>query len=136
MADAFGNNRRKIISIKERKLVDPKWSPDGNYIYFLSDFSLQEEKEKQPAISDVKVITRRFYRVDGEGYQHDRWMHVYGADVNTHPTKVTQLTSGNFDVVTFDLSPDGSELAIVANTDKQADFQNNVDIYTLTLARR
>jgi dipeptidyl aminopeptidase/acylaminoacyl peptidase len=128
VSDAGGYDRRKIISINDRKLVDPKWSADGNYIYFFSDFSFDGDKQKS---SDVKIITRRFYRSDGEGYQHDRRMHVFRAEINAAEPRITQITSGSFDVVAFDISPDGSEIAFVANVHKEADFQNNVDIFTI-----
>src|SRR5579872_2715184 len=132
ICDANGYDRRKIVSIMERKLDDPKWSPDGNTIYFLSDLSLDEDNQNRS--SDVKVITRRFYRIDGEGYQHDRRMHIFRADVTPADPKIIQITSGAFDVTTFDLSPEGSEISFVANTDKEADFENGVDIFTIPSA--
>ena len=126
VCDSHGYDRRKLASVKDRKLVDPKWSSDGNQVYFISDWSQDVEKAKT---SDVKVITRRFYRFDGEGYQHDRRLHIFRVDVGG--SALTQLTSGSYDVTAFDISPNGSEIALVANTDKDADLQNGMDIFTL-----
>lgn len=129
VCDAQGYDKRKIASVRGRKIVDPKWSRDGRYIYFLSDFQL----EKAENSSDVRVITRRFYRFDGEGYQHDRRIHVFRVDAQgIHGSEMTRLTSGSYDVVAYDVSPDGSQVAFVANMDRDADIQNNADIYTVS----
>ena len=135
VCDSSGYDRRMITSVSNRKIVDPKWSRDGRYIYFLSDDSQEPGGSHAEKQSDVRVITRRFYRFDGEGYQHDRFMHVLRVDARGIERAV-QVTSGSYDVVAYDLSPEGSSVAFVTNMDPDADLQNNADIYTVSTTEK
>lgn len=126
ICSASGNENRKLLSLGDRKVIDLKWARDGDRVYFISDWSADVLKPKR---SDVKLITRRMYRFDGEGYTYDRWKHVFFLEIRS--SELTQLTHGSFDIVAFDISPDGQEIALAANIDENADFQNNIDIFTM-----
>jgi len=127
VADSTGLNRRKIVQLQNRKILDPKWSRDGMYIFFLSDYDADQRPEPT---TDVRLIRRMNYRFDGEGYLHDKRTHVFKIAMTDYG--MNRITSGKFDVSGFDLSPDGKSVAFVTNMDKNADFQNNLDIYLIS----
>jgi dipeptidyl aminopeptidase/acylaminoacyl peptidase len=126
IADSNGLNKRKLTDFKGRSIISPKWSPDCKFVFFISDYDLDFRPE---AKSDVIVVTRMNYRFDGEGYFRDKRPHIF--KISLRSGKLERLTKGNFDVSSFDVSPDGKTVAFVSNTDEEADFQNNMDIYTI-----
>lgn len=128
ISNQTGSEKRKVCSIKSAKITDPKWSPLATEIFFLSDYCGDIQSE-QP--SDVRVITRRLFRFDGKGYQHDRRTHVFR--ISLIDSQIKRITSGEFDVVAYDVSADGSKVAVVCNKSKDADFENGLDIYSLDL---
>ncbi len=106
----------------EGKIANPKWACDGKTILFLSDMKRKGE-------SDVKVVTRMKYRMNGEGYFHDRRTHLYSIRVNGR--KLAQLTSGEFDVDGYSISYDGSHVAFIANMTDEADYSLVRDIHVM-----
>ena len=127
VSDLLGKESTCILSLEARKISSPRWSQDEKAIFFLSDYD--PSRPKEPA-TDVRLITRMNYRFDGEGYLHDRRTHVF--EVDLEDKQFRQVTKGEFDIAAFDLSPDGKKVAFVSNRDKQADFQNNLDIYSVS----
>ncbi len=129
ISNLSGLDRCQILRLEKRKISSPKWSRDGRSVFFLSDYDpLRSGMPK----TDVRLINRMNYRFDGEGYLHDKRTHVF--EFNLEERKIKPVTQGEFDVVAFDLSPDGKTVAIIANIGTEADFQNNLDIYTLSTA--
>jgi dipeptidyl aminopeptidase/acylaminoacyl peptidase len=84
------------------------WSPDGQHIAFLSttlpkDFDKKPDtkkdgKDEEP--SDVRVIVKAEYRMNGEGYyEPDRPTHIWSVPVPATLAavqKATQVTTGEF----------------------------------------
>ena len=94
----------------------PAWSPDGRTIAFLSttlpkDFDKKKDGEEE---SDVRVIARAVYRMNGEGYlDPDRPSHIWSAAVPAvleAPQKAKQITTGEFSESDIVWSHDGSKL--------------------------
>lgn len=76
-----------------------QWSPDGAWIYFLaSDEATDEEKAKEKVRDDV-------YAYDENYHQRHLWR-VRVADGETE-----RITDGDFSVVGYALSPDGTHIA-------------------------
>jgi dipeptidyl aminopeptidase/acylaminoacyl peptidase len=80
----------------------PVWSPDGHAIAFSSntlpaDFDKKKDNEEK---SDVRVITKAVYRMNGSGYlEADRPNHIWTIEVPKvpgEPQKAKQITSGEF----------------------------------------
>ena len=121
-----GRASRVILELEkgkiEGKIANPKWTCDGKTILFLSDMKRKGE-------SDVKVVTRMKYRMNGEGYFHDRRTHLYSIRVNGR--KLAQLTSGEFDVDGYSISSDGSRVAFIANMTDEADYSLVRDIHVM-----
>jgi dipeptidyl aminopeptidase/acylaminoacyl peptidase len=111
----------------EGKIADPKWSPDGRRILFLSDMKKREKDE-----SDAKVLKRIVYRLNQEGYFHDKRTHLYS--IKRDGGKSTQLTKGEYDVISYSISKDGSKVAFVTNMTEEADYTFVRDIHVMPIA--
>jgi len=105
---------------------NPRWSPDSKKILFLA--SPQEKKKKQ---SDVKVIDRILFKINGMGFIHDKRSHLFL--VSRRGGKPKQLTNGNFDVNAFAWSPDGKWIAFVSNLEDDCDRAVERHIYRISV---
>jgi dipeptidyl aminopeptidase/acylaminoacyl peptidase len=123
-----GGAARSILELKKGKvdgrIIDPKWSPDGGTIFFLSDMRKKEKHE-----SDVKVVSRIVYRLNAVGYFHNRRTHLHS--IKRDGSQHRQLTSGEFDVEGYSVSNDGHKLAFIANMTDEADYSLVRDIHVM-----
>ena len=98
----------------------PAWAPDGHAIAFLSGtLPRDSEKKKDDEESDVRVIVKAAYRMNGEGYyEPDRHNHIWTVAVPEIPAgvqKAKQVTSGDFNESDIVWSRDGSKLYFTSN---------------------
>jgi len=125
---ANGGHARTILEFEkgkiDGKIKDPRWTPDGKRILFLSDL-----KRKKKGDSDVKVVTRIVYRLNAEGYFHDRRTSLYS--IKRIGGNANQLTSGEFDVEGYSISADGGKVAFIANMTDEADYSLVRDIHVM-----
>ncbi|MFH0848391.1 MAG: S9 family peptidase [archaeon] len=125
-----GGEANTILELKkgklEGKIVDPRWTPDGSGIVFLSDMKRRSDQD-----SDVKVVRRIVYRLNEAGYFHDKRTHLYS--ISRNGGKPKQLTSGEFDIQAFSVSPDASKVAFVANMTEEADYTLVRDVHTMPI---
>ena len=122
-------------------------SPDGKNVVFTSNVypgcaddacnkAKAEEEKKQPK---PRVYTSLLYRHWTE-WQGATRSHLLVAPIAGGPAK--DLTPGTFDVPTFSLggpddytiSPDGMEVAYVANTERDQATSTNTDIFVVPIA--
>jgi dipeptidyl aminopeptidase/acylaminoacyl peptidase len=128
VANSTGLDGKKLVALLDGKIAQPKWSPGGDSIVFLSDSPEGVEPKKG---SDVKLIDRRNYRINGEGYTYNRRIHIFSVSLDSG--RLRNVTKGDFDVECFDVSPDGKRLFFVTNTQPDADFAVNSDIFSIPL---
>jgi dipeptidyl aminopeptidase/acylaminoacyl peptidase len=121
VVSASGGEAR-LIRRSEEGIDGPQWSPDSKGIYFLSYVG---KKQKD----DVKVIRRMTFWFNGLGFVYNRRKHLFWVDVSSG--RVTQLTSGAFDVSEFAASGKGRKLAYLASTDDIRPYIS--DLYVLEL---
>jgi len=123
---ATGGEARQLTDIPGG-VSQPSWAPDGKKILFLASPPREPKDPKKK--SDVKVIRRIFYRLNAEGYFHNRRRHIY--TVGLQGGKPLPITSGDYDVDFAAFSPDGSSIAFIANRSDEADYTAVRDIFVL-----
>ena len=131
---ACGGEARQLTSVPNGVVGAPwplSWSPDGERILFLSRTkTVEEEEDDGEKKSDLIVIRKLNHKLNGVGYFPDTRLHLYTVDING--VELNQLTKGEFDVVYADWSPDGKEIAFVANMAEDADYSSLKDIWSIS----
>jgi dipeptidyl aminopeptidase/acylaminoacyl peptidase len=114
------------------------WSPDGGFLAFVSKVKPgeepaeegQEDKDKRKQASDVRVINRIKYKMNGVGFVGDARSQVFV--IAAAGGKPRQITAGDFDHEGPDWSPDGKHLAFAANRTEEEDYTSVRDIWTVS----
>lgn len=108
----------------------PIWSPDGKKIAYVSRVSPnQDQAADDKDASDVKVITRLHYKLNGIGFLGDRNAQIFVVDVATGCEQ--QITSGAFDCSAPTWAPCSSKLAFSSNRTDEPDYNNQTDIWVV-----
>ncbi len=127
----------------------PAWMPDGEHILFTSrvfpdcpddscNAARLDEQEKNKV--KARIITDLLYR-HWDHWVGERRRHVFMTSI--HGGDPVDLTPGRFDVPTtalgsghdYAVSPDGKEIAVVANTDPMPAASTNNDIFIISFPR-
>jgi dipeptidyl aminopeptidase/acylaminoacyl peptidase len=95
-----GGGESRVLSGHATGVSSPSWTPDGRAIYFLaSDPPTAEERERTRLRDDV-------YAFDEDYRQRHLWK------IAVATGEETQVTKGNFSVLEYKLSPDGTRIAV------------------------
>ena len=146
--NADGSSPRQITALAT-EAADVLVSPAGRHIAFTSEVypqcgaddacnkkKIDAEKENKV---QARVYTSLLYR-HWNAWHGARRKHILIASIDGGPAR--DLTPGNFDVPAFSLggpddfaiSPDGSELAYVANNDPDQALSTNTEVYVVPVA--
>ncbi|MCW3979035.1 MAG: S9 family peptidase, partial [Candidatus Bathyarchaeota archaeon] len=113
----------RLVTETDEGVSRPAWAPDSRRVLFLSRVWTEGKPE-----TDVKVIMRIRYKLNGVGTFEGRRTHLFTARVGRKPK---QLTEGEFDVVAAQWSPDGKSIAFITNMEEDADVSRVTDIFTI-----
>ncbi len=83
----------------ETPVSNVQWTPDGEFIYFLANDPLSEEEEKRKKIKDD------VYAFDEDYKQRHLWK------ISVADKEETKLTEGDFSILGYELSRDGTLIA-------------------------
>lgn len=120
------------LSSRKEGVGEPVWSPDGTKIAFSAvepDPKSEGEDKDSKKKSDVRVITKIRYKLNGRGFLPDRPAQIYVLDVQTKEIK--QITSGPYDCREPEWSPDGKHIAFVSARYEGHEFSSIRDIYVV-----
>lgn len=114
---------RRLLKKKEG-VGNPEWSRDSSSIYFTSKVVDKQEEDEEK--DGVKVIRRRKFWFNGEGFLHNTRTHLFS--INVESGNVTQITSGDIDVGAYNISNDGKRIGYLASTDESRPYINDLFI--------
>lgn len=114
--DASGGSLRQVGQF-EQSVTQLRWMPDGQSLLVTAAVAVDPDLRGRPANSPPperaatapEVVWRLPYKADGVGYLLQRQIHLFIIDLASGLQR--QLTQGAFDVLGFDVSPDGTRLA-------------------------
>ena len=119
-----GGEARLLVEAKHG-IRSFKLSPDGSKILLLSRI---EEDSETPEETDPEIIwiSKLRYKYDGESYFPYTRVQLFAVGSEGGP--LVQVTSGPYDVSAPTWSPDGDEIAFVANME-ESDLTRLKDVY-------
>ncbi len=115
-----GGEARLAADMDER-VSNPAWAQDSNQVLFISRVWTKGKPK-----SDVKVIRRINYKLNGVGTFEGRRNHVFTTRMGGNPKQVTE---GDFDVQAAKWAPDGRSIGFITNMEEDADLKLIRDIY-------
>ncbi len=138
-----GGEARRVTNVPTG-VIAPKWFPDSRRIAFLSqvwpDLSTWADMDKRMTErNDAKMTAKVWDKAPISHWDHfldDRDTHIYSISIDGgEPQPITRnagvsLDRGEPDSNSYDISPDGTEVAFAVNTDTSG-VDPNFDIFTL-----
>ena len=117
-----GGEARQVTDL-ETPVESPQWSPNGKNVLFVSGV-----RDEEPE-SDVKVITRLYYKANAGGFFDGKRKHLFR--VPARGGKPKQITKGDFDVSTPRWLPDNRRIVFVGNMREDADKTKHRFVYVV-----
>lgn len=138
-----GGEARRVTNVPTGA-SSPKWFPDSKRIAFLSlvwpDLEEWQDIEKRKKEQDDKKMTARVWEKapfsHWDRFLDERQTHVFAVDVSGGPARALTLKSGYAldaaepDANSYDISPDGAEIAFVADVDRVGN-DPNFDVFVM-----
>lgn len=119
----YGGEPETIVREEGLRIAGPTWLDENTLII--------SKQIKEAGEGDSKKIRKIRYRMDAEGYFHDRQMHLFR--VSTRTRKARQLTSGAYDVTSFDIDRNLARAVFAANMESDAETSVVKHIYEVAL---
>ncbi len=118
------------MTAKKAGVGEPVWSPDSRKVAFSAP---PEPKKDEPdgEKSDVRVITKIRYKLNGRGFlpQDAAQIHV----LDTESGEISQVTKDEYDCRQPQWSPDGNKIAYISAKFPEHELSAVKDIYVVPL---
>jgi len=115
----FGGEAEKLTNSKTG-VKSFKWFPDGKRIaYLASDPPTEEEEKKKKEKDGAYVVDENF-----------KMTHIWIIDLENK--KENKITDGNFDIISFSISPDGKEIVFSSRPTPKVPDYYNADIFIIS----
>jgi dipeptidyl aminopeptidase/acylaminoacyl peptidase len=135
LLERTGGEVRQLTSLPQGA-VNLAWAPNGGFLVVTAPVMVDPDLRgrRGPALQaaprcKAEVAWRLPYKSDGMGYMLRREIHLFRVDEQTGEAK--QLTDGPFDVMGFDISPDGSRVAY--SRTRCGRFAERTDLWTCSV---
>jgi len=102
-----------------------KWTGDSSTIIFSADESRTEEEQREHDLGADPV----FVDEAPNGKEESRFSNLWAFDLKSKTE--TRLSDADFIVVGFDVSPDGSRIALVGAPDNRTNYGHMAELYLL-----
>lgn len=106
------------------------WAPDSARLVVVAPVEMKPESEEDTD-ADVRVITSAHYKFNGRGFIDDRYTHIFVVERAPEGAEPVQLTDGRFMHRSPAWSPDGRQIAFVANRDPDWDRSRVSDLWSV-----
>ena len=133
-----GGEARQLTNLAKGASA-PEWSPDGHTIAFSSTTDPKDADHKDEEKSDVRVITRAAYRLNGAGYFDTKhpthvWT-VQAPEIIAGAEKAKQLTSGPYSERVAAWARDGSRVYFLSDRDLEPYYRpQSGDLYSISVS--
>ena len=136
LIDVRGGEARQLTHGKE-PARDPIWSPDGTRIAYVAHIGGEQppgkdatDKTKRAWENRARIITRRKYKHDGDGFWDGGYDHLFV--IPTEGGERAQLTDGDWDDSDPAWSPDGARIAFASYREEDRDAVSRSDLWVIT----
>jgi dipeptidyl aminopeptidase/acylaminoacyl peptidase len=128
-----GGGEAQPLSKLAGAVSDLRWTPDGRGLLVTSSVTVDPDwrgqradgrKPAQPKVQPM-VAWKLPYKSDGVGYMLAREIHLFHLDAATG--EHTKLTDGPFDVMAFDMAPNGRHIAFTRT--REGRFAHRTDLW-------
>jgi len=109
-------------------VVEQVWSPNGKMLALTV-----EEKQDESSGSDVKIITRLRYKVDGESSFLESRKHIYLMDIDTKEVK--KITNGDYDFYKPCFAPNSKRILYLGSKENDQEIEYVPSIWEYDLEK-